>query len=291
MANHVADGTGAFNMTLLDFLNIGREEGKAPVTAQEMTTRGGRMGLDDVLTTVSGKPITVGDVLVYLKATGAFRNAIYQMISIEVMEMRAREAGIRITEQEIHSYSKAKREGMELTDAVAMNDYCKWLGITFDHWQKEVEIELLRQRLKQALFPDKKTREIYNARHQELVTVTLSRLVCRERAQIEALHGQIKAGASDFSTLAREHSLERNTRIAGGYLGRMRRGMLPDDIERALFAARPNEIVGPVSQDGYWVLYCVEDIQGSEYTEELKEQIAERLFADWLEREVRNVPA
>lgn len=286
----MANGAGTLNMTLLDFLNAGREVEGRLANRGERPAAGG-MALDDVLTTVSGKPITVEDVLVYLKATGAFRNAIYHMISIEVIGLRASERGIVVTEQEIHDYSKARRETMGLTDAVAMNNYCKWLGITFDHWQKEAEIELLRRRLKQALFPDRRVRETYDARKHELKTLSLSRLVCREQAEAEAYRRRLDAGEADFATLARGHSLEQNTRTAGGYLGRIRWGMLPGEIEMALFNADSGRVVGPLAQDGYWVLYRIDEIQGAEYTEELKEQIAERLFADWLEREVRNVSA
>ena len=67
--------------------------------------------------------------------------------------------------------------------------------------------------------------------------------------------------------------------------------MLNPDIEKYLFSAAPNELVGPILQDGRWALYRVDDVQEPEYTEQLREQIAERLFVDWLENEVRVVPA
>src|SRR5581483_2045188 len=177
------------------------------------------------LTTVRGKPITVDDVLLYLKTTGVFRNAIYQIISIEVVMLKARELRLSVSEEELHAYSKARRESMGLLEATAMNEYCKWLGITFDHWQKQIEIELLRQRLKKTLFPEARIREYFDAHRRELKTLSVSRMVLREAPPLEEFAAQIRAGKRDFSVLAREHSLEQKTRVAGGYLGRIRWGM------------------------------------------------------------------
>lgn len=281
--------SGVHDMTLLDFLSLERSSKsrtrKTPPPPAETTPT------VHALTTVSGKPITVDDVLLYLKATGIFRNAIYQIISIEVITLKARELKLAVSEEELHAYSKTRRESLGLIEATAMNDYCKWLGITFDHWQKQIEIELLRQRLKKALFSEARLRELYEQRRHELKTLSVSRIVLREPAFLQEIATQIQAGQRDFSMLAREHSLEQNTKVAGGYLGRIRWGMLPAEVEKVLFPALPGALVGPLAQDGYWVLYRVDDVQEAEYTDELKEQISERLFAEWLEHEVRVAPA
>ncbi|HTT07717.1 MAG TPA: peptidylprolyl isomerase [Gammaproteobacteria bacterium] len=281
---------GVHDMTLLDFLRLERGS-KSRTRKAAAPPRPDALPQVHALTTVRGKPITVDDVLLYLKATGVFRNAIYQIISIEVITLKARELKLSVTEEELHAYSKARRESLGLVEATAMNDYCKWLGITFDHWQKQIEIELLHLRLKKALFPEARIREQYEAHRQELKTLSVSRIVTRDHASLREMAALLQAGQRDFSTLAREHSLEQNTRVAGGYLGRIRWGMLPADVEKVLFAAAPAALVGPLSQDGYSVLYRVDDVQEADYTEKLKEQISERLFAEWLEREVRIAPA
>ncbi len=281
---------GVHDMTLLDFLSLDRSS-KSRIRKMSTAPAVGTPPIAHALTTVSGKPITVEDVLLYLKATGIFRNAIYQIISIEVIMLKARELKLSVSEEELHAYDKSRRESLGLIEATAMNDYCKWLGITFDHWQKQIEIELLRQRLKKTLFPETQLRELYEARRHELKTVSVSRIVMREGPPLQMIAAQLRAGQRDFSTVAREHSLEQNTKVAGGYLGRIRWGMLPAEVEKALFAVAPGTLAGPLTQDGYWVLYRVDDVQEAEYTEELKEQISERLFAEWLEHEVRIAPA
>lgn len=286
----MAEGNTAFSSTLLDFLNRGRES-ETELKPDNRPGRTGRMNLSDVLTTVCGKPITVEDVLVFLKATGTFRNAIYHMISIEVLMLKAQEMQVTLREHEVHAYCKAKKEGLGIQDAAAMNDYCKWLGITYEHWLKQVEIELIREKLKQALFPEAKIRELFAEHHQSLRTYSLSRIVGDDPDRLTAFRRQVEAGEADFSALARGHSLEQNTRVAGGFLGRIKPGMLNPELEKHLFAASANELVGPIAQDGRWALYRVDDVQEPEFTEQLKEQIAERLFVDWLENEVRIVPA
>lgn len=283
----MSDGNSTFNLSLFEFLSRGKGAGR-PAAGGPVKSG---MQMADVLTTVSGRPITVEDVLVYLKANGTFRNAIYQIISKEVVAFKARELNIRVSETELAEYTRTRRAATGLQDAVRMNDYCKYLGITYDQWQREMETELLRDKVKRRMNPPARVREVYEEHRNELLTLNLSRIVCRTEVEVAAIRARIERGEGDFSTLAREHSLEENTRVAGGYLGSLRAGMLPEPLERQLFAAPVESMVGPVEQEGYWVLYRIDALRGTELTDEISEQITDRLFNDWLEQAVQNVKA
>ena len=45
------------------------------------------MNMEDVLTTVHGRSLTVSHVLEHIKAHGIFRNAIYELIELEVINL------------------------------------------------------------------------------------------------------------------------------------------------------------------------------------------------------------
>lgn len=246
------------------------------------------MDLRDVLTSVHGKPITVEDVIVFLKANGTFRNSIYQMISNEVTALKSRDMGIDVAERELQDYTALKRQELGLQSAVEMNDYCKWLGVTYDQWERSLEAELLRCKLRKAMYPEATIREIFDTYQYRLRSISLSRIVGSDRESLRRILDDLRAGQGDFATLARECSVEESSRMAGGYLGTVRWGMLPQEIEETIFTAEVNDVIGPLQQDGYWVLYRIDDIRGGEYTEELREQIRDWLFSDWLEDAVRN---
>lgn len=249
------------------------------------------MELTDVLTTVRGEPITVRDVVAWLKVNGTFRNAIYQLISQALIADKARELGVKVTPAQLRVYAMRRRESLGVADAVSMNNYCRWLGITFEQWEREVEKELLRERVKAALFPRSVVDRLYEERSHELHVLTLSRIVCREKSRAQHARRRLADNKSQFSEVARQYSEEEETREMGGYLGQVRWGMLPPDVEQAVFGAESGALLGPLQQDSFWVLYHIDDVQRTELTDELREQIADRLFSDWLEEAVRDAEA
>ena len=249
------------------------------------------MELSDVLTTVRGKPISVRDVVAWLKINGTFRNAIYQLISQALIADKARELGINVTPKQLQEYAMRRREALGVADALSMNNYCRWLGISFDQWEREVEKELLRESVKTALFPRSVIDQLYSERKHELNVLTLSRIVCREKNRAQQARRRLTDGTRDFADAAREYSEEETTRELGGYLGQVRWGMLPPEIEPSVFGVDDGALVGPLQQDDFWVLYRVDDVQRTDLTDELRERIADRLFSDWLEDAVRHAEA
>jgi hypothetical protein len=67
------------------------------------------MEMQDVVTTVSGNPIKVEDIIVHLKVNGAFRNTIYQLIENRVVALKCRELNIGISDNEFYAHADTKR--------------------------------------------------------------------------------------------------------------------------------------------------------------------------------------
>ena len=78
--------------------------------------------------------------------------------------------------------------------------------------------------------------------------VHLSHILLADQKQADDFLMAIKAGA-DFAKLAAQASLDSATKEKGGDAGFVSRGMLPADIEQAVFALKPGE-VGPVLKSG-----------------------------------------
>jgi len=73
-------------------------------------------------------------------------------------------------------------------------------------------------------------------------------------AKADSLLKALRAGA-DFADLARRFSDDSVSRDSGGSLGWFRRGTMVKPFEDAVFAMKPNEVVGPVESDfGYHVI-------------------------------------
>ena len=243
------------------------------------------------ITIVHGKSITTEDVLVHLKAHGTFRSAIYDLIEMEVIKLMFDEQDIEITDAELQEYSENKRLELGINDAVEMNEYCMWLGVTYDQWYQIIEIELMQLKLTDNVIDDKKVAAYYEYNKNDLKTLSVSRIVCDDESVINQVKSKLDDGQCDFSTLAREFSIEENTNMAGGYVGSVRKGMLPEAIDEQIFYANKNDIIGPSRQNGFWTLYKIESIDHVELDDALKRHISETLFNEWLEIQVNKARA
>ena len=248
------------------------------------------MELSDVVATVYGEPISVADVLIHVKVNGSFLDAVYQLISDEVVAQAVADMGLKVSDTEVQSFARAKRRELGLRDAIAMNKYCNRLGISLDQWQRETENECLRGKLMQAMFKEREIRQVYKQNKHEFVTYNLSRIVCANEFEIAALQQRIVDAELDFAVAARGYSIEENTRIMNGYVGSVMWGMLPADVREHFVDVGTGKLVGPFQQDGFWVLYRVDELSGNEYNGEVRQQLTERLFYDWLESSIEKAP-
>ena len=245
----------------------------------------------DVITTVNGKPITVQDVTLHLKVNGTFRNAIYQLIEAHVVALKCREFNICITDSEFYDYAEIKRRLLGLSNATDINRYCKWHGIVMDQWNDTIKQEILRKKLKEMIVGDAEITAFFEEHKNEFKTAYLLRIVCGDCAVAQQVKEQIVNQGEDFSIVARRVSIEKNTRMAGGYLGCIKCGTLPKVIDQAVFSGQPGHVLGPFEQSSYWVLYKIEEINLPVLDDNLKKKIADSIFTQWLQREVSNARA
>jgi parvulin-like peptidyl-prolyl isomerase len=244
------------------------------------------MEMTDVLVLVNGKEIRVEEVIGYLKARGIFRDAVCRMAEIEVLKDKSKELGIALTEDEVRDFSDRKRRFWNLSADEQLQAYCVRHGITQEHWWGLVRNELLQEKIRAAVVTDKAVKKYFETNSARLRSVSASRIVCAERKQAEKLLSDISDQGEPFSVMARKHSIEKNTSVAGGYLGAITRGMLPVESDAAVFAGKPGDIIGPFPENGSWSLYRIEEVRDIALSDSLRQEISERLFRQWLQRTI-----
>lgn len=246
------------------------------------------MKMQDVLTRVQGKPITVQDVVDLLKVNGNFRNTIYQMIEMEVINLQAKTRNIVCTEEELEEHNESKRRMMGLSSAVAFSNYCRLNGIRPEQWKTAIASELLKRKLKTSVVGEREVETYFQSNRQNLKMVCLARIVVKTREEAESIKERVTQEEADFSTLARQYSLENTSRIAGGYLGCFKKGSLPPEIDKVIFNSPVKSVAGPFVQSTFWAIYRIEEVMQAEINDTLKSQITDRLFNQWLSTEVQN---
>lgn len=95
------------------------------------------------------------------------------------------------------------------------------------------------------------------ARPEFFETITLSQAVLATEAEAKAL--KAAATPKNFEQLAREKSMDEASKARGGDLGAVRRGMMLPELEKAVFAAKKGQIVGPLKSEFGWHVYWLRD--------------------------------
>jgi len=246
------------------------------------------MEMQDVLIVVNGTRIKVEDAIVHLKAQGVFREIVCRLVEQEVVSTKSRELGIEISDAELYDFVSAKRRYAGLARAEDMNEYCRNNGITVEQWNKIARSELLLRKTRTQVVSEEAVLNYFNSNKEQMKMVSVSRIVSREADIANELKERVRNLSENFSDLARRDSIEENTRMAGGYLGTIRRGMLPRKVDDAIFSTEVNEVCGPFSENGRWTIYRVNGVREPRLDEALKKEIADRLFKAWLQQAIGN---
>lgn len=249
------------------------------------------MRAEAIVTTVKGERILVSDVVAHLKLKGLFRTAIYEIIERRVIEIKAQELGLEMSQDAIGRRIEEKRSLAGLKEPGAFAAFLEFHGITAEQWYGESRVAVLRDRLKERLVTPKQVSHYYRHESARFVSVSIARIACRRREEAEQALGEARAGERDFVELARRFSIDQNTRFSGGFLGNVKRGMLPAEVERPAFAAGENDVIGPFPENALWTIYKVYAVNAPELTDALKSHIRDQIFDEWLRRQVCTVPA
>ncbi|MBI3830143.1 MAG: peptidylprolyl isomerase [Planctomycetes bacterium] len=244
------------------------------------------MELQDALIHVNGSRVTVADVLLQLKVTGVFRDEVCRLVENQVILEKAKELGLEVSDAEFYDFAQAKRHHWGLTRAEEMNEYCRANGVTMEQWEEVTRSELLRAKIRSKVVEERAINDYFESHRDLMKTVSVSRIVCADSRKADEIKRAALEGNDSFSELARKNSKEESTRIAGGFLGSVKRGMLPKKADEAIFAAKVGDIAGPFVENGCCTLYKIDAIRDAELTDTMRREVADRIFSAWLHKAI-----
>jgi hypothetical protein len=249
------------------------------------------MELETPVTTVKGDAITVADVILHLKAKGTFRSAIYEIIEQRVVGYKLEEQGIELPLPELDEKAQARRTMLGLWDETAFTGYLKHFGITREQWLETIASEILRERLRDAVVTKELVNNFYRQNSARFTSISVARIACRTKTDADRALAAACDRQEDFVELARLYSVDESTRFSGGYIGNLKRGMLPGEVDERAFTCADNEIIGPFCENGLWTIYKVYSRTVTKLNDTLNKQIKDQIFEDWLRHQVCIAPA
>ena len=175
----------------------------------------------------------------------------------------------------------------------------------YEGWRGSVRdnmiMELLFQDVVSAADPvtEKEVREDYS-RNPDLFqvpeSVRVKQIVVRDIELANLLYSRIKKG-EDFAVLASKHSVTPD-KEGSGHAGVLRKGELPEEVEKAAFGTRPGGVTPPISTGYGFLLLKIEeqtpahlaslDEVSEEITVRLRREKQEAFYAQWIQNLIRS---
>ena len=230
--------------------------------------------------------ITTPAIIERLKISGQFPDLAQKVIRQQIIKDAALAKGIVVTDSELQQAADDFRVAHDLRDP---NKTWRWLQnncLTGDEFEQLIYESILTPKLIQHLLGDRV--EAYFYEHQlDYQKAVLYEVVFDNFDTAIELYYALQEKEISFSQVARKYIVQPNLRRQHGYKGVLSRSELNSTISPLVFAAKPPQILKPITVNHNTHLILVEEIIEPELNDSVRSQILNKLFSDWLEKQLR----
>ncbi|NDJ19296.1 peptidylprolyl isomerase [Myxacorys almedinensis] len=236
----------------------------------------------------AGISVAPDDVIYYLKKNLKLREAYRQILVCRAVYEAAQECGVSVSSDEIQADADRTRREHHLEKA---SDTLNWLNtqlMTAEDWEAGIRDRILADKLATTLFS--KEVERFFIQHQlEFDRVLLYQIVVPYAQLAQELFYQIDEKEISFYEAAHLYDVQEKRRHQCGYEGWHYRWSLVPELSAAAFSGTLSQVVRPIQTDQGHHLLLVEEHIPAQLTDEIRQQIIQRLFAEWLNGELRQL--
>ena len=236
---------------------------------------------------INDRPISWNEVFGCLQLFGKLQPFLQEFVSqyVLVQELNQRQ-DLVVDSAELMEAIMSFRLENKLDDRDKFQEWLKSQNLDNSTFQQRIAVELKLKQLREKIAaPDLQS---YFDEHQDsLAELQLSCLLISEQDLALELKGRLAAGENDLPKLASEYA-DGTTRVR--YLQQqVQKRALSGELHKPLSAAASGEIVGPVKAGEGWGIFRVEEIIPAVLDDQLKSQIENQLFSQWLIEKIRNL--
>ena len=234
--------------------------------------------------------IPQGEINDYLKQQLKLKQICREILQYRIITSATAARNISVTDAEIEAEANKIRSSLRLEKA---SDTLVWLEDNLldpDQWEVAIAKHLLRQKLAEHLFDDQV--ESYFAQNRlDFDRFVLYQLVVPYEKLAQELFYQVEEEEISFYQAAHLYDIDRKRRYVCGYEGEVHRWDYAPDIAAGIFKTpiMVGELIGPIhSEEGYH-LFRIEDYMPAQLTPEIRQEIINRLFKQWLNSELNHL--
>lgn len=232
--------------------------------------------------TYANGSITPEEIVKSLALTGQLKAVCIDLVRRKEVVAKAKELGVEIPTGELQRFCDNFRTVQGLHSAEDTMGFLEQNGLTVDDFEEFCEGAVFTNTLREHLADEQAIAGYFMNNRSDFDLARVSTIMVADEDLANEVVMQVTEDGEDFHRLAREHSLDEQTKCGGGYVGMVSRSMLSPDAAAKVFNASSGDLVGPFEKEGMFQLILVEEVSKAELDDEIKEAIKERVFNEWL---------
>jgi peptidylprolyl isomerase len=233
---------------------------------------------------IDDEVITTDDFIRTLKLSGQFEGLVEQMVRDRLTARAARQANLPISPEQVQERADEFRRVLGLHRAADTNHYLDALGVSLDEFEAYITDSLYQEKMLEQVGSEAAVAQYFKLNSPRFDSVEVSHIVVDSEGAAKEMMSVLQEEPEAFAEMAREHSIDTDTRGQGGVIGKVLRGALKGDIEARVFNAREGELLGPFpSPDGaFHEIFCVNAKHPATLDADTAAEIRRLLREEWL---------
>ncbi|MEA5516745.1 peptidylprolyl isomerase, partial [Nodularia sp. UHCC 0506] len=232
--------------------------------------------------------ITRDDIFQQVKLSFQIPALIEQIVSRKIIISTATDLGIKVEAEELQKAA----DNLRLISKLQNADYTwTWLqkhNLSLDDFEEAVFTNVISGKLAEHLFADKV--ESWFIDHQlDYAGAVIYEVILDDEDLAMELFYSLQAGEMSFPEVAHQYIQDKELRRCGGYRGIVNRKQLKAEISAAVFAAKPPQVLKPITTSKGLHLILVEELIQPELDDKVRYQIMFDLFGAWIKERVEEV--
>lgn len=232
--------------------------------------------------------VSGADILHHIKISCQIPNVLEAIAAKKIIAETAMKAGIEITTEELQQAADNMRLAHQLMKAEDTWAWLKKHHLSLDDFEEIAHTNLLSTKLADHLFADKIEPFFYDHQLDYIGAATYQVVLDDEDLALELFYA-LQEGEISFHQIARQYIQNPELRRAGGYQGIRQRRYFRPELAAAIFAANPPQILKPITTSNGVHLIMIEEIIKPELNEQMRLQIINELFSNWLQQEIKKL--
>lgn len=234
--------------------------------------------------TIDDECITAEDFIKYLKLSNEFPYLLDKLIRHKVTVHAAQSQGVKISTAELQQAADDFRRYMGLHRAQDTQEWLDQMGVELDDFENYITERIYKRKILKKLANEEAIQAHFKLNAPQFDRVDIKHIVVQGKGKAKELEMIFEEAPDSFDEMVQEHSLDSETKAAGGFIGAVTRGMLPDEIDARVFNAQSGDIVGPfqIDDQGLYEIIQIVAFHAAELDDEARVEIGEMIYDQWL---------